>query len=88
LIYRYSCAQNVYFDVSYFASTNNSLKSWGSAYLFNFYFYLNWFIVLIITALISNNWKNNVNPAFGLKFFTTCWVFLFFFYLFYSILIM
>ena len=85
LIHKYLSDNSIYFDWSYFSNVKNNLKNYNVEYLLNIYFFINWAIVLIIVFLLFNNWKNNLNVSFKLKFFIFCWTFTFFFYLFYAI---
>lgn len=87
LIHRYLTTHNIHFDWSYFHNIKNNLKNFNIPFFLNFYFYLNWFIVLILVFIGFNNWKNKVETSFKLKFFIFIWTFIFFFYIFYYLLI-
>ncbi len=86
LILKYSTDNNIHFDWSYLSSYKNLLKEYSTTYYLNVFFYINWFIVLLMSFILFNNWRNRISPAYKIKFFTMCWVFVFFFYVYYSIL--
>lgn len=87
LIYKYINTHNINFDWSYFSNIKNNLKNFYSPFFINFYFYLNWVILILIIFIISNNWRNNLESSFKIKFFSFICVFIFFFYVFYLLLL-
>lgn len=87
LICKYMVDHSAHFDWSYFNSSKGDLKNFTTTYFTTIYFYINWFIILLISFLLFNNWKNKIDASFKIKFFSLFWVYLFFFYIFYSILI-
>lgn len=86
LIIKYLSDHNIHFDLSYYANIKNNLKNFHNEYSLNLYFYINWFIVFLMSFVLFNNWKNPTDQSFKIKFFAFCCTFVFFFYIFYSIL--
>jgi NADH:ubiquinone oxidoreductase subunit 5 (subunit L)/multisubunit Na+/H+ antiporter MnhA subunit len=86
LIFKYLDDYAIHFDISFFSNSKNDLKITSTEFFLNFFYYLNWIITFLITFLVFNNWKNTIDPAFKIKFFVFAWTYVFFFYLFYTIL--
>ena len=87
LIHLYLNNHQAHFDWTYLGNLKNNLKNFNTTLFLNPYFYINWIIIVVMVFLIFNNWKNKINTSFKLKFFVFSWSFVFFFYVFYTLLV-
>jgi NADH-quinone oxidoreductase subunit L len=87
LIYSYIGDYSINFDWSLFSNFKNILKNFSTNQSLTIFYYINWTITIIVLFILTNNWKNNINQSFKIKFFMFCWLFAFFFYIFYTILL-